>query len=258
MDLGKSIRDFWADRVLFSWGSYDEMRTLRYETHPYMLETFEFDKFKDKWVLEIGCGGGIDSVEFAKHGAKVTSIDANPEAVKTTIKLAAKLRFPTNKIFTMDATNMIIIPSNSMDHIYSFGVLHCFPEIGKAIKEIYRVLKPGGTLYMMVYNKNSLIYHKAMYDAWKMGYFDKGLTEEEAFGEYSEFVSGCPYTKGYTELEVRQLLEEGFDVFNVSFHCPVIRGENREKIRVNIPEKMRYHIVIKARKKKNGGIYTKT
>lgn len=45
------------------------------------------------------------------------------------------------------------------DIVYSFGVLHHIPEVDKSIAEIYRVLKPGGELIIMLYNRASINYY---------------------------------------------------------------------------------------------------
>jgi len=42
--------------------------------------------------------------------------------------------------------------------VYSFGVLQHIPEVGRAVTEIYRVLKPGGELLLMLYNRTSINY----------------------------------------------------------------------------------------------------
>jgi SAM-dependent methyltransferase len=47
----------------------------------------------------------------------------------------------------------------SFDIVYCFGVLMHIPNVGDAIAEIRRVLKPGGILLLMVYNRSSINYH---------------------------------------------------------------------------------------------------
>ena len=46
----------------------------------------------------------------------------------------------------------------TFDAVYTFGVLHHIPDVSKAISEIHRVLKPGGKLLFMVYNRSSINY----------------------------------------------------------------------------------------------------
>jgi ubiquinone/menaquinone biosynthesis C-methylase UbiE len=45
----------------------------------------------------------------------------------------------------------------TFDVVYAFGVLHHTPDIGSAVREIFRVLKPNGTAYVMLYHRNSLV-----------------------------------------------------------------------------------------------------
>lgn len=47
---------------------------------------------------------------------------------------------------------------NTFDFVYTFGVIHHTPDMEKCIREIYRVLKPGGRCWVGVYNKNSWFY----------------------------------------------------------------------------------------------------
>ncbi len=54
-----------------------------------------------------------------------------------------------------DAENLPF-ESDSFDVVYSFGVLHHTPDTQKAIDEVYRVLKPGGKIIIMLYNRTSL------------------------------------------------------------------------------------------------------
>ena len=46
----------------------------------------------------------------------------------------------------------------SFDMVYSNGVLHHVPDIAKAIREVFRVLKPGGIVYLLLYHRNSIFY----------------------------------------------------------------------------------------------------
>jgi ubiquinone/menaquinone biosynthesis C-methylase UbiE len=51
---------------------------------------------------------------------------------------------------------------SSFDIVTAMGVLHHTPNIDKAIEEIYRVLKPGGKIVLMLYHKNSILYRVYM------------------------------------------------------------------------------------------------
>ena len=66
---------------------FEEIRKDRYENYaPWMLETFKFEQYKDKKVLEVGVGDGIDHLELAKAGAILTGIDITPKSIELTKK----------------------------------------------------------------------------------------------------------------------------------------------------------------------------
>lgn len=67
--------------------SYEEKRKFRYRLQDYMHEVFGFEEYSGKLVLDIGCGSGIDSLEFARNFANVVSMDFSDAAVYETREL---------------------------------------------------------------------------------------------------------------------------------------------------------------------------
>jgi len=115
----------------------------------YIPSIAEFDSWKNKNVLEIGCGVGTDGLQYARNGANYTGVDLTKRAVET-----AKKHF---KLFGVDGkfiqTNAERLPfdDNTFDLVYSFGVLHHTPNFQDAFDEVHRVLKPGGKAIVMLY-----------------------------------------------------------------------------------------------------------
>jgi SAM-dependent methyltransferase len=105
-------------------------------------------------LLEVGCGMGTDSLVWDKNGFKVTGIDLTPAH----LDLAKKLFDLYHAVGTFFEGNaeQLTFPDNSFDCVYSYGVLHHTPDTSKAIKEIYRVLRPDGRAVIMLYHKWSL------------------------------------------------------------------------------------------------------
>jgi 2-polyprenyl-3-methyl-5-hydroxy-6-metoxy-1,4-benzoquinol methylase len=90
MTILDSIKDYWNNQpcnILHgksevgtkNW--YNEIREKRYFVEPHLYPFPEFIKWKNKNVLEIGCGLGIDAMEVAKHGANYTGIDISDVSV---------------------------------------------------------------------------------------------------------------------------------------------------------------------------------
>jgi 2-polyprenyl-3-methyl-5-hydroxy-6-metoxy-1,4-benzoquinol methylase len=73
MTINKEIKKYWEQSTPMSFVpeklSYEEKRNFRYSLQDYMHDVFRFADFLGKSVLEIGCGAGIDSAEFARNGA---------------------------------------------------------------------------------------------------------------------------------------------------------------------------------------------
>lgn len=99
----------------------------------------------DRDILEIGCGSGFGAVLLADlRPRSYVGIDLMPEQ----IKLAERKSLAGYRFLVMDATDLKIFPDRSKDYVVVFGILHHMPEWRMALKEIYRVLRPGGKLFI--------------------------------------------------------------------------------------------------------------
>jgi ubiquinone/menaquinone biosynthesis C-methylase UbiE len=118
----------------------------------------KFESFRGKDVLEIGCGVGTDGIEFARNGANYVGIDLTPNSVELTRERFKVFGVP-GQFEVANAEEGLPIPDASVDHVYSFGVIHHSPAPKKIVGEIYRVLRKGGTFTVMLYNRSSINYH---------------------------------------------------------------------------------------------------
>lgn len=116
-----------------------------------------------KVVLNIGCGAGTEALTLAHAGAQCIAMDITNEAA-----CAADLildRVGGGLALQGDA-RFIPLKDSSVDIVYSSGVLHHSSDIEKSIKEILRVLKPGGTAYVMLYAKWSIVFLQEKLLGW--------------------------------------------------------------------------------------------
>ena len=118
----------------------------------------KFDAYKDKSMVEIGCSIATDGLEFAKRGAKYTGVDLTPQGIELARERFALFGVPGD-FAVANAEEKLPFPDNTFDHAYSFGVIHHSPVPAKIVAEIYRVLKPGGTITIMLYNRTSINYY---------------------------------------------------------------------------------------------------
>ncbi|MBW4471130.1 MAG: class I SAM-dependent methyltransferase [Stenomitos rutilans HA7619-LM2] len=95
-----------------------------------------------KYLLDLGCGAGENSVYFATKGARCVAADYSPGMVDVALKLAAANQVEVEgKVVNAMA---IDFPDNTFDIVYASNLLHHIPDPRLAIQEMYRVLKPGG------------------------------------------------------------------------------------------------------------------
>jgi ubiquinone/menaquinone biosynthesis C-methylase UbiE len=97
---------------------------------------------RDKRLLDLGCGAGENSVYFALKGARCVAADYSPGMVDVALKLAERNRVEVEGqvVNAME----IAFPDNTFDIVYASNLLHHIPDPRLAIKEMHRVLKPGG------------------------------------------------------------------------------------------------------------------
>jgi SAM-dependent methyltransferase len=95
-----------------------------------------------KLLLDLGCGAGENSVYFGKKGARCVATDYSPGMVEVALKLAdangVTIEGCTANAMALD------FPDNTFDLVYASNLLHHIPDPKIALKEMHRVLKPGG------------------------------------------------------------------------------------------------------------------
>jgi len=212
----------------------------------FIPEYAQFDKWKGKKVLEVGCGAGSDSIRFAQAGADITSIDLSPRSVLLT-RERLHLYGCKGNVLEADAEEMPF-DNDNFDFAYSYGVLHHTPNIYRAINEIYRVLKSGGQICIMLYHKYSLV----ALQMWLMfGLFKLKPTRSisDILANHHESLG----TKAYTVNEVERLFSS-FD--NVKIHTRVtaydIRYSRNGYLPIGvaklIPQCLGWNIIIQGQK----------
>ena len=217
------VRDYWNSRPCNIRHSTAPVGTKEYfdqvEARKYFVEYHipgfaQFERWRGKKVLEIGCGIGTDTINFARAGAQVTTVDLSEKSMELARKRAAvfgleeRIRFcPGNaeQLFTF-------VPVEPYDLIYSFGVIHHTPHPEVVLEQLRQYARPGTTIKIMVYHQRSwkvarILLTEGRGKFWKL---------QELVAKNSEAQTGCPVTYTYTRREGRELLERhGFRVTDV-------------------------------------------
>jgi ubiquinone/menaquinone biosynthesis C-methylase UbiE len=140
---------------------FAEIEEHRYRTHPWILKAIHRFDIKGKRVLEIGYGMGTDHRSLASLGGVMSGIDLTPLNKEVASK-HLELYGYSSDLKTGDAERLPY-PDQYFDFVYSFGVIHHSPNTAQVVREIRRVLRPGGKCYVTVYHKNSIFFWWSVY-----------------------------------------------------------------------------------------------
>lgn len=181
------------------WDSVSEKKEF---TTPFQIE--EFSKFveKDGTVLDVGCGYGRTLEELHQLDFQhLIGIDFSDDMIKRGHVQFPHLDLRVKKDETID------MPDESVDAVILFAVLTCIAsneEQQELIREIYRVLKPGGILYVNDFLLNTDERNISRYDAY----------HKEHGGEYGTFaLPEGAICRHHDKIWMKELLEHagGFD-----------------------------------------------
>ncbi|MFA6429344.1 MAG: class I SAM-dependent methyltransferase [Patescibacteria group bacterium] len=186
-----------VDRKVMKW-----MSPWAHTRYPLLSNLVDYSALKGKRVLDIACGTGWTTEQFCRAGAIVTAIDLTPKAVELTKKRLALYGLEAT-VLEADAENLPF-PDQSFDYVMAWGCLMHTPDTEKAVREIHRVLVPGGKGGAMMYNKNSFHWRWALW-------FGKGILKgkllkmkpQELANRYTDGadVGGNMLTKFFTPKE---------------------------------------------------------
>ncbi len=121
--------------------------------YDYKGRVFQYERYRGRRVLDVGCGSGIDSLKFARHGADLTCLDVSETSIRCTQGLLA--RFGLTAQIERGDVQQLAFGDCSLDVVYAYGVLMHVEDDRRAIAEIHRVLKPGGEALVVLYHRRS-------------------------------------------------------------------------------------------------------
>ncbi len=204
-ELKEEVRKFWdsdpcGTRYLDETGDFEAHTRARYALEPFIPEFAGFASARGLKVLEIGVGMGADYLQWLQAGARATGVDLSPISLEQA-RRRCELAGYRPDLRLADAERLPFT-DNTFDVAFSYGVLHHSPDTAQCLREVCRVLKPGGQARIMVYHHPSLT---GLMLWLRYGLFS-GKTLRRSVYDHLE----SPGTKTYTRDEARALLT-GFE-----------------------------------------------
>lgn len=216
----KEVKHFWDRRPCNIRHSPKPVGTRQYfdevEERKYFVETHiprfaQFERWQGKKVLEIGCGIGTDTINFARHGAYVTAVELSKKSLEIAQQRAEVYGLEDRIRFYLGNAEELttFVPVEPYDLVYSFGVIHHTPNPERVIEQMRHYVQPGSTISIMIYYRYSwkvlwilIIYGKGRF--WRLA---------ELVAQHSEAETGCPVTYTFTRSKAKKLFRRhGFQV----------------------------------------------
>jgi ubiquinone/menaquinone biosynthesis C-methylase UbiE len=135
---------------------FDGIERYRYLTQPWTAEAIDRLDLDGRRVLELGFGAGTDHLRLARRAGTCVGLDLTPQScAETRARFALHGRAPRLVLADIEA---LPFPDGAFDLVYSFGTIHHTPDVAGVIREIARVLRPGGRAWVAVYNSRSVFF----------------------------------------------------------------------------------------------------
>jgi 2-polyprenyl-3-methyl-5-hydroxy-6-metoxy-1,4-benzoquinol methylase len=155
-------------------------------------ELMAINQVPGRRVLEIGCGMGFHSEMLARAGAELSAVDLSPRSVTATVKRLEQIKLQAD-VRQMDA-EALDFPSESFDMVWSWGVIHHSSRTGRIVREIERVLRPGGDARIMVYNLEGMPAYITLVTRYLVGFW-RGQSLDELLWQSTDGFSARFYSK---------------------------------------------------------------
>ena len=157
------IREYWNRRIhdlemtdepVGSLAFFDALDEYRFDKLRYLPSVVDFQGYRRRRILEVGCGIGTDLVRFARGGARVTGIDLAARSIELARRNVALHGLRARGLCVADG-EALPFEDGHFDVVYAHGVLQYAANPARLVAEAHRVLEPGGEAIFMVYNRYS-------------------------------------------------------------------------------------------------------
>jgi SAM-dependent methyltransferase len=197
MSDNRQVRDYWNNHIhdldisTHPPGSrefFTDLDQYHFEKLHHLPRLVDFDGYRGKRVLDVGCGAGTDLARFAKGGAIVTGVDLSSSAIAL-----AKQNFAhqglQGDLREADGERMPF-PDDSFDLVFAHGVVQYTASDRALVEECRRVLEPGGTAVFQVYNRISWLNGLSKVMKVPLEHEDAPVLKRYSAGEFRRLLTG--------------------------------------------------------------------
>ena len=200
-------------------------------------EIIPFKDLHDKDVLEIGVGSGTHAQLLAARCKSFTGIDLTSHATEMTSQRFKLFNIP-GKVLQMDAEQMSFSDS-SFDFIWSWGVIHHSADTSRVLKEMNRVLRPGGKCAVMIYYKSWWTFYVC---GLLRGVFKRQFKKQGGLHRVAQIATDGAIARYYTRSEWEDTTRGLFEVESIGIYglksdvIPLPYGRLKQSLENLIPD----------------------
>jgi SAM-dependent methyltransferase len=160
------------------------------------LEQEELGDVRGRSLLHLQCHFGLDTLSWARLGARATGVDFSQEAVALADSLAAELGLDVRFV----CANVYDLPDvleGEFDIVFtSYGVLHWLPDLDGWARVVARFLRPGGTFCLVDFHPLLRLFEDVDGKLELTGsLFDRGPFETEVSATYGDRLPLPPHSE---------------------------------------------------------------
>lgn len=197
MATNAHVRDYWnrhihdLDISTHAPGTrefFADLDQYHFEKLHHLPRLIDFDGYRGKKVLDVGCGAGTDLMRFARGGAIVTGVDVSASAIAL-----AKQNFAQQGLHAdlreADGEHLPFA-DNEFDFVFAHGVVQYTSGDQALVNEVRRVVKPGGTAVFQVYNRISWLNALSKVMKVPLEHDDAPVLRRYSAGEFRALLTG--------------------------------------------------------------------
>ena len=218
VSLSARVRAYWDAHIhdlaitrhpVGSRGFFADLDQYHFEKLHHLLRLVDFEGQRGRRVLDVGCGAGVDLARFAAAGARATGVDLSPRAIELARQnlgqrgLHARLAVADGEALPFHA--------DSFDYVFAHGVVQYTADPRRLVAEVRRVLAPGGTAFLQVYNRRSWLNALSKLMKVDLEHEDAPVLLKYTPGEFSTLLDGFSDVRLITErFPVKTRLHRGW------------------------------------------------
>jgi SAM-dependent methyltransferase len=169
-------------------GFFADLDEYHFDKLHHLLALVDFNAYRGRRVLDVGCGTGVDLVRFVRGGALGTGVDVADSAIALARQnlehqsLCASL--------CVGDGERLPFPDATFDFVYAHGVVQYAAGDRALVDECRRVLRPGGTAFFQVYNRISWLNALSRVMSVGLEHEDAPVLRKYSPGEFSSLLGG--------------------------------------------------------------------